>query len=411
MMIDKPEAQAEETELTTALRALAHDSPAIPAFHQQVMARAQQLPLLSQMPEEEDPRLIAALQALASDVHAAPAFYERVMARAQSHRLSAMHDSPTVSEQAPSMLSKGVREKTSLYGLAQGDPLYPSPWGRLHARLLSVIQWLRKMHLMQAMVPAAVTVGLVLACIWPRLWALGQEVQALRAQLQQAQQQQQVASQQAHNVQEQLIAHVEDFAYQSFGVGKYDEATSRYLENSQWEPERALEYAIKAATAAWYGCQYDAALRLLESRLGNPGDTILQHFVLGTIYHSLERLGAAQEQYEQVIAHGPSARLEAAWFNLGVVHALRFRQTHDAAALQSAIAAVQQSAAVARTTSRRQYQTRLEMIAKALEPVEQRPPNACGYGYHTTQDLTALSGVSSFTDWLHAQQRAVEQST
>jgi tetratricopeptide (TPR) repeat protein len=408
MMSNEPEAQAEDTELTTVLRALAHDAPAAPVFHQQVMARAQQLPVLSQVTEEEAPRLVAALQALASDVPAAPAFHERVMARAQQYRLLAMNDSPTVSEQVPSMLRKGVakirdflapmREKTSSHGLAQGGTLCPRQWGRLHARLLSVIHWLRKMHLMQAMVPAAVTVSLVLAWIWPRLWSLGEEVQALRAQLQQAQQQ-------------QLIAQVENFAFESFGVGNYDEATYRYLENSQWEPERALEYAIKAATAAWYGCQYDAALRLLESRLGDPGDTILQHFVLGTIYHSLERLGAAQKQYEQVIAHGPSARLEAAWFNLGVVHALRFRQTHDAAVLQSAIAAVQQSAAVARTTSRRQYQTRLEIIAKALEPVEQRPPNACGYGYHTTQDLTVLSGVPSFTEWLHAQQRAVEQST
>jgi tetratricopeptide (TPR) repeat protein len=236
-------------------------------------------------------------------------------------------------------------------------------------------------------------------------------VQALHAQLRHALQQQQVASQRVHDVREQLVARVEHFAYQSFGVGKYDEATSRYWENSQWEPERALDYAIKAATAAWYGCQYDAARHLLEARLGDPGDTVLQHFVLGTVYHSLGRLGAAQGQYEQVIAAGPSARLEAAWFNLGVVHALQFRQTHDAAALQSAIAAVQQSAAVARTTSRRQYQTRLEMIANALGPLAQRPPNACGYGYHTTQDLTALSDVSSFTDWLQAQQRAVDQST
>jgi hypothetical protein len=123
------------------------------------------------------------------------------------------------------------------------------------------------------------------------------------------------------------------------------------------------------------------------------------------------QLDAAQQQYEQVIAQGPSARLEAAWFNLGVVQALRYQQTHDEAALQSAIAAVQQSAAVARTTSQRQYRTRLDMIAEALEPIANRPPHACGYGYHTTQDLSALRGVSHFTEWLQAQQRTVERST
>jgi tetratricopeptide (TPR) repeat protein len=261
------------------------------------------------------------------------------------------------------------------------------------------------------MVPAAVAVALVLACTWPRLWWLEQEVHALRLQLQQAHQQQQVAATRAHAFQEQLIAQVERLAYYSFGVGQYEEAASRYIETSQWEPERALEYAIKAATAAWYGCRYEEALTLLASRQGTPGDTILQHFVWGTVYHSLQRLDAAQQQYELVIAHGPSARLEAAWFNLGVVQALRYQQTHDEATLQSAIAAVQQSVAVARTTSPRQYRTRLEMITNALEPLATRPPHACGYGYHTTQDLTTLRDVSNFTEWLQAQQRAADHAT
>ena len=233
----------------------------------------------------------------------------------------------------------------------------------------------------------------------------------LRLQLQHAHQQQQVAAMQAQALQEQLVAQVERLAYQSFGVGQYAEATSRYVETSQWEPARALEYAIKAATAAWYGCRYEAALTLLAARQGDPGDTVWQHFVWGTVYHSLARLDAAQQHYEQVIAQGPSARLEAAWFNLGVVQALRYQQTHNEAALQSATAAVQQSVAVARATSPRQYRTRLEMIAKALEPLATRPPQACGYGYHTTQDLTALSGVASFTEWLHTQQHTAEQST
>ena len=171
---------------------------------------------------------------------------------------------------------------------------------------------------MHAVIPAAVAVGLVLACLWPRLWEVEQEVHALRAQLQHAHQQQQIAFQRAHAVQEQLLAHVELVAYQSFDGGKYAEAASRYVENSQWEPARAGEYAIKAATAAWYGCHYEEALHLLASQRGDPGDPILQQFVLGTVYHSLGRWDAAQQQYEQVIAAGPSARLEAAWFNLGV---------------------------------------------------------------------------------------------
>ena len=295
--------------------------------------------------------------------------------------------------------------------LAQGDTLFPRQRRHLPARLLSMLRWLRQTLTVPAMVPAAVAVGLVLACTWPKLWRLEQEVHTLRVQLQSAQQQQQVAATRAHAFQEQLVAQVEYFAYQSFGVGKYEEATSRYVETSQWEPARALEYAIKAATAAWYGCRYEEALTLLTSLPDAPGDTVLQHFVLGTVYHSLARLDAAQQQYEQVIAQGPSTRLEAAWFNLGVVQTLRYQQTHDEAALQSAIAAVQHSVAVARTTSPRQYHTRLEIIAKALEPVAQRPPHACGYGYHTTQDLTALRGVSRFTEWLQAQQRAAEHAT
>jgi len=175
-------------------------------------------------------------------------------------------------------------------------------------------------------------------------------VHTLRLQLQHAHQQQQVAAMQAQALQEQLVAQVERLAYQSFGVGQYAEATSRYVETSQWEPARALEYAIKAATAAWYGCRYEAALTLLAARQADPGDTVWQHFVWGTVYHSLARLDAAQQHYEQVIAQGPSARLEAAWFNLGVVQALRYQQTHNEAALQSATAAVQQSVAVARAT-------------------------------------------------------------
>jgi tetratricopeptide (TPR) repeat protein len=295
--------------------------------------------------------------------------------------------------------------------LAQGDTLFPRQRSRRPARLLTVLHWLRQALTVPAMVPAAVAVALVLACTWPRLWGLEQEVHVLRLQLQHAQQQQQVAATRAQAFQEQLVAQVERLAYHSFGVGQYAEATSRYLETSQWEPERALDYAIKAATAAWYGCRYEDALSLVASRPGAPGDTVLQHFVWGTVYHSLQRLEAAQQQYELVIAHGPSARLEAAWFNLGVVQALRYQQTHDEAALQRALAAVQQSVAVARTTSPRQYRTRLEMITKALEPLATRPPHACGYGYHTTQDLTALRGVSTFTEWLQAQQRAADHAT
>jgi tetratricopeptide (TPR) repeat protein len=377
MMRNEPELRTDDTALTTALRALAHDVPAVPAFHAGVMARAHQQPLVAQLPAEDDPRLVAALQALAHDAPAAPAFHQQVMARAHQHRWSAVQD--------------------------RGS--------RLSACLCAVRHWLRQTFTMQAVIPAAVAVGLVLACLWPRLWEVEQEVHTLQGQLQDAHQQQQIAFQRAHAVQEQLLAHVELVAYQSFDGGKYAEAASRYVENSQWEPARAGEYAIKAATAAWYGCHYEDALHLLASRRGDPGDPTLQQFVLGTVYHSLGRWDAAQQQYEQVIAAGPSARLEAAWFNLGVVQAVRFRQTHDAAALQSAMAAVQQSAAIAEQTSRQQYHTRVEKIAHALEPIAQRPPHACGEGYHTTQDLTALREVSSFTEWLHAQQRALERST
>ena len=367
MRHDNPQSHAAETALTRALRALAHDAPAAPAFHEQVMARARQLPLRAQMPAAEDARLVAALQASAHDAPAAPAFHEQVMARARHHRWSAVRDRR-------------------------------SGW---YARLCAVRHWLRHTFTVQAVLPAAVAVGLVLTYVWPRLWGLEQEVHALRAQLQQAHQQQQIAFQWAYDVQAQLV----------FDRGKYAEATAYYLENSQWDPERAGEYALKAATAAWYGCQYETALHLLASRRGAPGDPVLQQLVLGTVYHSLGRWDAAQQQYEQVIAAGPSAHLEAAWFNLGVVQAVRFRQTHEAVALQSAVAAVQQSAAVAEQTSRQQYRTRLEKIARALVPLAQRPPHACGEGYHTVQDLTALREVSSFTEWLHAQQRAAKQLT
>lgn len=366
-MHDDPTRPTEETALTTALRALAHTAPVAPAFHARVMAHAHQQPLVAPQPAADDPALVAALQALAHTAPVAPAFHQQVLARAHQHHWSTVRD----------------RRR----------------W--LHARLYAVRHWLRHTFTVQTVLPAAVAVGLVLAWLWPRLWAVEQEMHALRVQLQHAQQQQQIALQWAHDVQAQLV----------FDEGKYAEAIARYMENSQWDPARAGEYAIKAATAAWYGCQYETARHLLESQHGASGDPILQQFVLGTIYHSLGRLDAAQQQYEQVIAAGPSAQLEAAWFNLGVVQAVRFRQTQETAALQSAMAAVHQSAAVAEQTSRRQYHTRLEKIADALAPLAQRPPHACGEGYHTTQDLTALSAVPSFLEWLHTQQRAAEQST
>ena len=53
MMRNEPEFQAEDTALTTALRALAHDTPVAPAFHERVMARARQLPLVAQLPAED----------------------------------------------------------------------------------------------------------------------------------------------------------------------------------------------------------------------------------------------------------------------------------------------------------------------------------------------------------------------
>ena len=56
------------------------------------MARARQLPLVAQLPAEDDPRLVAALQALAHDAPAAPAFHQQVMARAHEHHWSAVRD-------------------------------------------------------------------------------------------------------------------------------------------------------------------------------------------------------------------------------------------------------------------------------------------------------------------------------
>jgi hypothetical protein len=88
MKSNEPEPQAEDTELTTALRALAKDPQASQEFHKRVMARARQLSPLSQTHEEEDPRLLAALQALASDIQASPEFHERIMAQAKQQRLS-----------------------------------------------------------------------------------------------------------------------------------------------------------------------------------------------------------------------------------------------------------------------------------------------------------------------------------
>jgi Flp pilus assembly protein TadB len=132
--------------------------------------------------------------------------------------------------------------------------------------------------------------------------------------------------------------------------------------------------------------------------------------VLGSVYHSLGDLETALHQYQSVAESGANDYSEAAWFNVGVVYALQYHQSHEAQEVEHAIAALEESLTAASRRSPAHRAERMRKIQEELQPVDQRPRHPCGAHYHVTQDLTPLRGVQAFTAWWNQKQGLAQRA-
>ena len=308
-------------------------------------------------------------------------------------------------------LARGVEPPPALLAkvLARGEGLLPPPRRSMGWWRQGVRAWRRTVVAPPGWGLALASACLVLLCVVPPLVALRGAVTRLHAQFEAAQARERGAVEQVRQLTNLVIQQADRLGRANFELGRYEEAEESYRHIAERNPHLQDDYLIKAATAAWYACDYQKARDMLEARLterqgSESSNASLRHFVLGSVYHSLGDLEAALHQYQIVAESGGKDYGEAAWFNVGVVHALQYKTSQNDKEVEQVIAALEASLKAAGLRSRAHRAERLRKIQEALQPFDQRPLNKCGAQYHATQDLTPLRGVSAFTAWLHQQQ-------
>lgn len=256
---------------------------------------------------------------------------------------------------------------------------------------------------------------LVLLCVGPTIVTLRGAVARLQAKLEAVEERERGALEHERQLTNIVIKQADRLGRANFELGRYEESEESYWQIAERNPQLQYDYLIKAATAAWYACDYQKARDILEERIKDKQSSesskdLLRHFVLGSVYHSLGDLDTAMNQYKMVAESGENEYREAAWFNVGVVYALKYKKSKDEKEVGQSIAALEESIKEASLRSRAQSAERIRKIQEARQPFDQRPLNKCGDHYHVTQDLTPLIGVSAFTEWLNQKQVLSQRS-
>ena len=173
----------------------------------------------------------------------------------------------------------------------------------------------------------------------------------------------------------------------AFSAKDYKEAHRLFL--------KATEAPLaQAANAAWYDCDYEATITILEEHFKGEKETTEIHFMLGSAYHGQGNLDEAMKYYRQVVdsAQKDQSRfVESAWFNLGAVHAARFKKGQEQD-LSQALDALKKSIRAAPDKERRRslIQTAVESARDGTANVDKK--KTCGEKFHATEDLTPLDG-------------------
>ncbi len=308
-------------------------------------------------------------------------------------------------------LARGVETPPALLAkvLTRGECLLP-PQRRSMGWWRQVVRaWLRGVVTPPGWGLALASACLVLLFAGPTIVTLRGAMARLQAQLEAVEKRERGALEHARQLMHMVIQQADRLGHANFELGRYEEAEESYWQIAERNPQLQDDYLIKAATAAWYACDYQKARDMLEERIkdkprSESSNDLLRHFVLGSVYHSLGDLDTAMNQYKIVAERGENEYVEAAWFNVGVVYALQYQKSKDEKEMEKSIAALEESIKEASRRSRAQSAERIRKIQEALKPFDQRPLNKCGDQYHVTQDLTPLIGVSAFTEWLNQKQ-------
>ena len=180
-------------------------------------------------------------------------------------------------------------------------------------------------------------------------------------------------------------------------INRLDLSKEAYEESKRLYLDAAGIPLARAAKAAWYACDYQTAITILEEQFRGGKETTEMHFILGSAYHIHGNLEKAIEHYQQIVDSDQKDQshqfVEPAWFNLGVAYAALFKEGQ--ATKELALEALAKS--LAEATDRK---NRINTIQAAREPFSDRPENTCGEDYYATEDLTPLAELPELNNLL-----------
>ncbi|MDH3601664.1 MAG: anti-sigma factor [Candidatus Tectomicrobia bacterium] len=270
--------------------------------------------------------------------------------------------------------------------------------------------WLTPWSLLTAAVAACLIV-LLFQSITLRLRQqnalLQQQVQMIQTQLHEVQGREQRLLQHQQKITQRLIGGGEQLGTHHFRSGHFGKAAEMYKDTADFAVSSPLRYRVLEATAAWYGCRYDDAIRTVREdikpeQVKSQDEAAQAFFTLAAAYHSLDKTAEARQNYHKVIEVGAGPWPERAFFNLAVTHAAAYKRSHDRNEIASVKTYLQKSLASSTNASQR-----LARIHDALRPVPERDGegNQCPDTFHKTGDLTPLATEADFHEWLAQRQR------
>ena len=236
---------------------------------------------------------------------------------------------------------------------------------------------------------------------------LQQQVQMIQTQLHEEQERVQQLLQHQQQINQRLLDGGEQLGTQHFQSGRFAIAAETYKDTANFAVSSPLWYRVLEATAAWYGCNYDDAIRIVQEdikpeQVKSQDEAARAFFTLAAAYHSLDKTEEARQHYLKVIKVGTDSWPEQAYFNLAVTHAADYKRSHDRNEIALVKTYLQKSLA-----SSNDAPERLTRIQAALQPIPEREGEGkqCPDTFHKTGDLTPLADEEEFREWLAQRQQ------
>jgi tetratricopeptide (TPR) repeat protein len=172
---------------------------------------------------------------------------------------------------------------------------------------------------------------------------------------------------------------------------KRQEALKDFRKAAALNPKN-WQYVYNLHTQLSKICDFAGAKEVLDTYVNNNRDEMRGRFERGVVHHLLGDYQAALNDYQVVVASRDNDRIEAALFNLAVIHAAKFRreplEDRKQEHVDAAIGFLEKSVELGKAS-------RLRKILDALEVHPDAPCEA----QRAADDLTSLRTATKFNEW------------